>query len=759
MNGLETRLMKKLQLKQMSKILIVILSSIFYLSILKAEIVNQVQINGNSRVSDETIKIYGNIKINQDFNEQDINNVLKNLYSTNFFKNIEIKLSKNILKINVVEYPVINQLVILGETSNKIKEQITKLLTLKEKDSFILSNLSNDVEIIKKLYASIGFNFTKVETKTREVDNKNIDLIFDIEKGEVTRISKIIFTGDKKVREKRLRDVIASEEDKFWKFISKNTKFSESLINLDIRLLTNYYKSIGYYDVKVTSNSAEIQDSNSVVLKYSIDSGTRYLIKKIITNVDPVFDKNLFYSLNKDYKKITGSYYSPFKIKWLLEKIDKLVETNNLQFVEHNVEEIIEKDTIVVKFNIYEGEKILVERINILGNNVTNESVVRSELLVDEGDPFTNLGLDKSIAQIKSRNIFRTVKSNVSSGSSSDLKIIDIIVEEQPTGEIMAGAGVGTSGGTFAFNIKENNWLGEGKNVGFDIQVDQESLTGTINYTDPNYDFLGNSINYFVSSTSNDKPDQGYENTLVSTGVQTSFEQYEDIFATLGISASFDDLQTTSTASDSLKKQSGDFTEVEGNYGFTYDKRNRAFMPTDGSIVRFNQSIPLYADKSFIGNTFLSSIYKTISEDVIGATKFYFSSVNGLGGDDVRLSKRKFLSSKRLRGFERGKVGPVDGADYVGGNYTAALNFEASLPKLLPESTNTDVGLFLDFGNVWGVDYDSNIDESSKIRSSTGAVANWLSPVGPMSFVFSTNLSKASTDTTESFNFNLGTTF
>ena len=182
-------------------------------------------------------------------------------------------------------------------------------------------------------------------------------------------------------------------------------------------------------------------------------------------------------------------------------------------------------------------------------------------------------------------------------------------------------------------------------------------------------------------------------------------------------------------------------------------------MPTDGSIIRFSQSLPLYADKSFIGNTFSSSLYQPISESVIGATKFYFSSVNGLGNEDVRLSKRKYLSERRLRGFKRGKVGPVDGTDYVGGNYAAALNFEASLPKILPESTNTDVALFLDFGNVWGVDYDDTIDESRKIRSSTGAAANWLSPVGPMSFVFSTNLSKASTDTTESFNFNLGTTF
>ena len=759
MIGLETQLLKKLKLNLMIKTFILILITFFYITISSAEVINKIEVSGNSRVSSETIQIYGNVKINQDIQEQDINKILNNLYSTNFFEDVKISLINKTLKITVEEYPVINQLVIIGETSNRIMDEIKKILKLKAKDSFILSNLSSDVDTIKNLYSSTGFNFVQVETKTRVIDDKNIDLIFEIQKGEPTKISKIIFKGDKKVREKRLRDVIASEEDKFWKFISRNTKFSRNLINLDTRLLSNYYKSMGYYDVKINSSSAEIQNSNDVIITYSIDAGNRYIIKKITTNVDPVFDKNLFYDLNDDYKKITGDYYSPFKIKNLLEKIDQLIEDNNLQFVEHNVEEIIEENAIIVKFNIFEGPKVLVERINVLGNNVTNESVVRGELLLDEGDPFTKLGLEKSISEIKSRNIFRSVESKVLQGSSSDLKVIDIIVEEQPTGEIMAGAGIGTSGGTVGFTVKENNWLGQGKNIGFDIELDSESLSGLVSYTDPNYDFLGNSINYYISSTSNDKPDQGYENSLVNAGVGTRFEQYEDIFASLGVSASYDDLQTTDAASDSLKKQSGAFKEIEGNYGFSYDRRNRSFKPTDGSLLTFNQSLPIYADRSFVSNTISSSFYEPISEDVTGAVKFIFSSVNGIGGDDVRVSKRKSLSSKRLRGFERGKVGPVDGKDHVGGNYAAALNFEVNLPKVLPETTKTDINFFLDFGNIWGVDYDTQIDKSSKIRSSTGVAAEWLSPLGPMTFIFSQNLSKASTDVTESFNFNLGTTF
>ena len=442
-----------------------------------------------------------------------------------------------------------------------------------------------------------------------------------------------------------------------------------------------------------------------------------------------------------------------------MEKLDELIEDNSLQFVEHNVEEVIEKDSINIVFNIFEGEKILIERVNIIGNSITNEDVIRGELIIDEGDPFTKLGLEKSVAEIKARGIFKNVDYTVKKGSEENLKVIDIKVEEKPTGEISAGAGIGTNGGSFALNVKESNWLGKGQSLTFELEVDTESLGGAIIFSDPNYDFLGNAISYSIASENNDKPDQGYENTITSLGIGTSFEQYQDLRVNLGVEASYDDLRTDNLATDALKKQSGTFSEVAGNYNFTFDKRNRAFNPTDGSILTVGQSLPFYADKSFISNYLSLNGYKTLNENVIGASKLLLTTINGLGSDDVRLSKRKNLSNRRMRGFERNKIGPVDGSDHVGGNYAAALNLEANLPNLLPDDTRTDIILFLDFGNVWGVDYDSNIDESNKLRSTTGAMASWISPLGPMTFTLSQNLTKASSDKTESFNFSLGTTF
>ena len=219
------------------------------------------------------------------------------------------------------------------------------------------------------------------------------------------------------------------------------------------------------------------------------------------------------------------------------------------------------------------------------------------------------------------------------------------------------------------------------------------------------------------------------------------------------------DLEVKSSASEKLKKQAGTFSDLSFEYGITVDKRNRAYAPTDGYVSSFNQAVPLYADSPYIRNSYSFSKYNQFTEDAIGTFKIFATAINGLDDKEIRLSKRAGLSTNKLRGFKAGQIGPKDGKDYVGGNYAMSSNLELSLPNFLPESTKTDVGMFLDFGNVWHVDYDSSVGDSSKIRSTAGVNTSWLSPVGPMTFIFSRNLSKAETDVTESFNFKLGTSF
>ncbi len=741
----------------MKKYIIIFL--LFFNTYSYSEIINKIQVEGNDRVSKETIMVYGDISLKSDYKNEDLSEILKKLYGTNFFDDIKLSINNGVLKIVVKEYPIISSIEIEGEPKEERIEKLLEVIASKKNSPFITNILREDVDMIKKLYLSLGYNFTKIDSKIEEIGKNRVNLFFFIDKGKKTKISKIYFIGNKKVRDRRLRDIIVSQEHKFWKFITKTTYLNSRNIELDKRLLKNYYKSIGYYDVQVLSSNAEIDSKNSTTLTYNVDAGTRYRIKKISTNVDPAIDKSNFVSLNKQFKKVVGKYYSPFTIKKLLDEVDLLISSKDIQFVEHSVNEILEGENIEIKINIFEGEKQLVEKINIKGNTVTNESVIRSELLIDEGDPFNLLKLKKSIAELKSRNIFSEVTREVLPGSSKDTKVINISVKEQPTGEISAGAGVGTNGGSIAFTVKENNWLGRGLGVSTFLEADQDTLKGSISVIDPNYNYSGNSLGWFISSTQNDKPDSGYENSLMSTGVNTSFEQYKNVRLNAGIAINYDDMQVQDTASDSLKKQAGTFTDLSLNYGIGIDKRDKSYMPTSGYVSSFNQTLPLYADTPYIRNNYTFSKYNAFGEDVIGSFKLYLSSINGLQGEDVRLSKRTGIPRSRIRGFEPGKIGPKDGADYVGGNYAAAVNFETNLPNLLPENSKTDIGLFLDFGNVWGVDYSSSVDDSNKIRSSAGVAASWLSPIGPLSFILAEDITKADTDVTQSFTFNLGTTF
>ncbi len=732
---------------------------LLYTSTLNAEIIKKIEISGNERVSDETVKVYGDISINDNIDNLKINEIIKNLYSTNFFEDIDISVVNETLFIKLIEFPVINEIIIIGETTKKYKEAIKKNIKSKKNGPFVKSLIADDEVIIKKLYGSLGFNFLQIKSKVETFPKKRVNVYFEIEKGEKTKISKINFKGDRKLRDRRLRDIITSQESKFWKVLTKNTNLNESNIALDKRLLTNYYKSIGYYDVKVLSEIVEIKKDFQAELTFNINAGTRYKINKISTKVDPVLDKNLFLPLNKIYREVIGNYYSPFTVKKLLDELDLVISNEDLQFIEHNVNEIINEDTIELVINVLEGQKIIVEKIEILGNTVTNETVIRSGLLLDEGDPYSKVKVDKSISQIKSRRIFASVKETTTDGSLPNSKRIQINVEEMPTGEISAGAGIGTDGGSFAFNIKENNWLGKGVTVSANAEVSADSVRGAISLTDPDYNFTGKELSYYLKNVKNDKSESGYENSLFGAGVGISYERFKDIYFSPGLSLTYDDLTTDSTASTLLKSQSGSATDLMFDYSLSTDKRDRRFMPTNGYLTSFFQELPVYADQPYLKNSFSTNHYKEISEDVVGAFKLNATAVNGLNDEDVRVSQRLNLSGKRLRGFESGKIGPKDGNDYIGGNYATSVNLEANFPNFFPEKSNADIGLFLDAGNLWGVDYSDTLEDSNKIRSTLGVNTSWLSPAGPLSFIFSKNITKASTDVSQSFNFRLGTTF
>jgi len=725
-----------------------------------AEIVEKVEVNGNERISLETIVIYGDISIGKNYERNDINLLIKKLYQTTFFSNISVELQNGLLSIVVAENPIINSIIFKGEKAHKYQEAITEKLVLKEKTSYLKNFIKTDVDLIRNFYRTLGFYFVKIDVETVNLTKNRVNLVYTLDKGEKAKISKIFFLGDKKIRDKKLRDIITSQESRFWKFISRNVYLNQGRIELDKRLLLNYYKNKGYYEVKISSSNVEYSEGEGFVLTFSIDAGKRYKFNKISADVSEALDQSAFTTLEKDFNNVIGEYYSQRKLKKILEKIDSLSEQKELQFINHRVTESLSEDGIEVKIDIFEGQKFTIERVDIIGNSVTNDSVIRAELLVDEGDPYSALLINKSINRLRARGIFGKVEEKITEGSLTDLKVLEISVEEKATGEISAGAGVGTDGTSFMFAVRENNWLGRGIRLQTAAEITEETISGNLVVTNPNFNYTGNAVtaSFDVSSTDT-TASSGYETSKTGFSLGTEFEQYKNVYLSPSLSASHEELEAQSSASEQIKKMEGTFTNVDFFYGITVDKRNQAFQPTSGYRSKFIQSLPIVMDSSSLLNGFDFSTYHAFTEDIIGATKFYARSIHGVDDDDVRLSSRLYMPQNRLRGFNTRRVGPKDGEDWIGGNYTTAIGFEAQLPNLLPESTRTDVSVFVDAANIWGVDFSDTIDDESKFRSSVGISANVFTTVGPLSFTLAQAITKGTNDETESFNFRLGTSF
>ena len=606
------------------KIFIFVILSFAFLTVKSySEVVNKVDVQGNERISLETIIIFGDITVGKNYEKSDISLLIKKLYDTSYFSNISVELINNKLTIVVKENPIVKSIIFKGEKAKKYIEQISELLFVRERTSYVSNNIKHDVNQIKSFYRMLGFYFVKIDAEVQKLEKNRVNIVYSIDKGKKAKISKIYFLGDKKIRDKKLRDIIVSQEAKFWKFISRNVYLNQERIELDKRLLKNYYRNKGYYEIDLTSSNVEYSEGEGFILTYSINAGKRYKFKKIFADVSESLDKSAFHSLESEFNKLVGKYYSQRKLNSVLEKIDKLSEQKELQFINHNVLETLDGDQVEVKIIIFEGEKLIIEKINIAGNTVTNDNVIRGELIVDEGDPYSELLVNKSINKIKGRNLFGKVEYKTLPGSSTGFKILEISVEEKATGELMAGAGVGTEGTSFQFSVSENNWLGRGINLQSSLSVSEEKVSGDINVINPNYNFSGNAVSTSLSVSSTDRTvTTGYKSNRTGFSLGTSFEQYENVFFSPQLSIISETIEAESTASDNIKKMDGTYFNSDLAYSITLDKRNQSFQPTEGYRTSFSQRLPIIQDSSSIMNGLNMSAYHDFSEDVIGSLKF-----------------------------------------------------------------------------------------------------------------------------------------
>ena len=740
-------------------VLFIIFFSLMFSSWVKAEQIQKIDIVGNERISIETIKMFSGVSINDDLSQNDLNEILKKLYKTNFFDLVSVKISNKILIIKVKENPIIQNISYNGIKSSQILKNLKENITLKSRSSFNEVLLNKDKKQIKSFLKGIGYYFSKVDIFIEELEDNKINLIYNIALGEKAKIDKISFIGEKIFKDKKLKGVILSEEYKPWKFLSGKKYLNEEIIKYDERLLKNFYLNKGYYNVVINSSFAKMNDDQSFELIFNIDANSKLFFGDLKIDLPTDFSRSNYEEVEKFFKKLENEPYSINRIEDIVEKIETITINEQFESVQAKVIENIVSNKINLDFKIEEMERFFIERINIFGNNVTRESVIRNQIEIDEGDPFNQILYAKSLNNIKALNFFENVQGEILDGDEFNTKIINITITEKATGEIFAGVGTGTDGSSFAFGVKENNYLGKGVKVDSNLNVSEERIKGKFLVSNPNYKNSDKNLDLSLEATSIDRlGTSGYKSNVTGFTIGTNFEYLDDLRFGLSTRNAIEQIDVDSSASARQKKQDGNYFDSFIGLDFFYDKRNQKYETTSGFFSNYNVSMPILSDTNTFTNNYNYKIFKELYENNVSTFSFSFQGASSLSGDDIKLSERLYIPGRKLRGFESGKIGPKDGSDFIGGNYVSTINATTTIPKILENVQSVDIVVFADAANIWGVDYDSSLDKSG-IRSSVGVGLDWLTPVGPLTFSFAQPITKESTDIEETFRFNIGTSF
>jgi len=723
--------------------------------------VKKINIVGNARVSSATIESLVDKKsINID--SIYINNLTKKIYDTDFFADVKISFNQDVLSIVVVENPIVNFFYINGIKDSDL-DQVNKIITLKENSIFSSSKLKKDVEATREFLNGSGYYQASIVPEVIKIDNNQINLIINIDKKEISKIKNIYFIGNKYFSNSQLMDVITSSEDGWWKFFS-TTALSEQRIEYDKQQLKDFYKLKSFYDAQIESAFASVDKNNNFTLTFSINSGNKYKFGNHDLKVSGLAlkEEDIKEIKNISYKLLNNEFYSPLTINKLNKQVTDLLDTKRYGNFEVNIQDskaVDNKINVIVQLN--EGQKSVINKINIQGNTITEEKVIRDNLAISEGDQLNSSKVKKSVDNIKSKQLFSKVDYKIEDSDKKSFKDLNLFVKEQATGSISAGVGYGTNGGLFEASINERNFLGQGVNLNFTGRISSDVVRGEVSYVDPNYVNSNKELAASLFSEVDDYQNSGYQNKRAGTRFATKYEIYEDIFFRPNLGIQFDTLDVTGNASSLLRSRQGDFLTTSLGYNFLYDQRDSKFNPTSGSIIYFDQNIATFFSdiptvQTGVGVTFYKEL---LSDKFIGSAKAKLSNVTAFNDKDVKLSDRIFASSADLRGFEQRGVGPVDSGDHIGGNNLATVSLKSTFPNPIPENLRATTFIFLDMGNVWGADYSNSIPDSSKLRTSTGVALDLMSPIGPLSFTYSIPLSKASTDKEQNFLFNIGSSF
>ena len=741
-------------------ILIYISLCFFSFSYADGEIKN-INVNGLQRISYDTVLTYSNLDLNSIYSETLSNNAIKKLYDTKLFSNVSINYVDGDLTISVKENPTINLVFFEGNKSKKDEDLLAEIKLI-ERSVFSRSRVKEDVKRLLELYQRSGRLSAKIDPSVELLDNNRINLIYKIDEAKVIKVSKINIIGNKVFTDREIKNVMTTKIPSLLKFWSSGDQYDPDRIEYDKQLIKNFYTQNGYVNFIFTASIAQlVTDKNKFEIIITVDEGEKFNFGKIRVNTKfSRLDKNI---IEKSLSSNEGKTFNSEIIKDSTEFIKNSASSYGYTFID--IRSDIKKNdndlTVDITFNIDEGPKVYINRININGNTRTIDKVIRRTFSFSEGDAYNKYSVDYAKDKIKALNFFESVETSEVRVADSDRLDLNVNVVEKSTGSATLGAGYGDqNGSTITAGITENNFLGKGQKLKFQASLASTQSVYDLSITEPFFNDKDLLVKFDVYNRFSDPTNVKYETESFGIGLALGFP----ISYSNRISTNYA-LKTSKTKPDADASAyelllSGTDTISSIGYGLTIDKRNSPYKPSSGSIFKIEQNLAgIGGTSNYLQNSVSYKKYKTFSKIFIGALKFDLGSMNGYSGKYAPVDAMFDLGGKRLRGFKHGKVGPQLNGSYTGGNYYYLSSIETNFDLPIDEY-DISSSLFLDVGSVWGLDnrYGS-IDDKHNVRASIGINLNWDSVIGPINFVLAEPFISELNDTTDKFSFDIGYNF
>lgn len=726
--------------------------------------VSQIEVDGLQRVERETVLSYLNVEQGSSVSQEYLNSSMKRLFETGLFADVNIDARGNgVLAVKVVENPVINKRVFDG--NDKVDDTLLESeVQLKSGSIYNIAKVQDDVQRILEVYKRSGRYATVVEPKIIKRDQNRVDLVYEISEGPTAAISKVNFIGNHHYSDDDLQSEIMSKESRWYRLFSSSENYDPEKTNYDKELLRRFYLKRGYADFRVLSAVAELSpDKKSFVVTYVLDEGSRYKledvrIQSMIKDVDVA-------ALSDQVQQEKGDWYNADLAERSVYALTEELGKKGFAFVDVTPElEKTSGNKMVLTFNIAEGQRVFVDRINITGNTRTEDEVIRREFRIDEGDAFNAAKIRASRRNVENLNYFSKVDIQTEPNPNDDSKAdINVNVEEKSTGAFNVGVGYSTvNGALFRAGIAENNFQGKGQKLSADVAVSQRTSEYDLSFTEPY--FMGRRLSAGIDlfRTEEDYQDEGsYDSESTGGRLRLGWNYTDDFAQYLRYTLKEDKISNVDrNASIYIKEEEGRYSNSSIGQTMVYDKRDSAINPKEGYYLSFGNDVAgLGGDEKYL--KFDGKAYKYFTLADYYTFKLFINGgyITGYGDENVRLSNRYYLGGSTLRGFEFAGIGARDKftKDALGGNWMIYSGAEMSFPIGLDE-----VGVrgrtFVDMG-ILGKPDDINedyVEYSDTPRVAAGFGFQWQSPMGQIDVDLAFPIVKEDYDETEVFRLNFG---